>query len=250
VTLATGGPAERAPVRPFTVALGASVGLGGELTALSAPPDPARLAERAGLLMISIKNPYFTTPLIDGFCRFVTARLRRGYVSVVDRPYVQNILATADDGTHSAQINGLRRLAEERRRQVERILGRHGSNRVAFLSWDELTGRTPAWLTAEVQDAWRQRGLLHADLIAQARERAGWHVDLAALERWALFLVEETPVLLYSYYLLDGGVVDVYPGPLPEYMWRIERGDYAAEIPRISALARSQQGLVYANVRA
>jgi hypothetical protein len=246
----TGGPPERGPVRPFTVALGASVGLGGELAALAGPPDPASLAERAGLLMISIKNRHFTTPLIDGFCRFVTERLRCGYVTVVDRPYVQNILATTDDGTHAIRIDGVRRLAEERTRQAERILRRRASSRVMFLSWDDLTERSPTWLTAEVQDAWQRRGLLHADLIALARERVGPDVDLAALERWALFLVEETPVLLYGYYLLDGGVVDVYPGPLPEYLWRIERGDYAAEIPRISALATSRQGLVYANVRA
>jgi hypothetical protein len=249
MTLMVEGPAERGPVRLFTVALGESATLGGELAALGTPPDPASLTERAGLLMISIKNRHFTTSLIDGFCRLVTEHLRCGYVTVVDRPYLRNILATTDDGTQAARVDGLRRLAEDRTRQAERALRRHGSDKVAFVSWDELTEQTPEWLTAEVQDAWSRRGLLHSDLIEQARERAGLVVDLATLERWALFLVEETPVLLYSYYLLDGGVVDVYPGPLAEYLWRIERGDYAAEIPRISALARSRQGLVYANVR-
>jgi hypothetical protein len=229
--------------------LPASDGLRGELTALSALPHPSALVDRTGLMMVSVKNRQFTTHLIDGFCRLATTCLRRGRITIVDRPYIQNILAATRSGGEPRQIEGLRQLADERTRNVRRIIRHHDAHRIELVAWNALAEQVPEWITTEILAAWESRGAFHADLIAQARGRAGRDGDPVALERWALFLVEETPVLLYSYYLAFGAVVDCYPGPLPEYLWRIERGDYAAELPQVSALARAGPGLVYADVR-
>jgi hypothetical protein len=249
VTLDSSGVATGGPPTPFSTPLAGSDGLRGELTALAAPPHPSALGDRTGLLMISIKNRQFTSGLIDGFCRFAIARLRSGWITAVDRPYIQNILAASSHGASPGQIEGLRRLADDRTRQVSRIIRRYDPRRIEFIAWDALAEQTPDWIMSEIHRAWDQRGALYADLIAQARQRAARDADPAALDRWALFLVDETPVLLYSYYLAFGAVVDCYPGPLPEYLWRIERGDYAAELPRLSELARAHPSLVYADVR-
>jgi hypothetical protein len=249
VTLDASGPVVGVPLTLCSAPLPESDGLQGELTALAAPPHASELVHRTGLLMVSIKNRQFTTDLIDGFCRFATTRLRGGSITIVDRPYVQNILAATSNGAPPDQIEGLRQLADERTRQVRRIMRRYDPQRIELIAWDALAERTPDWITSEILAAWNRRGALYADLITQARRRGGRHADPTALERWALFLVEETPVLLYSYYLAFGAVVDCYPGPLPEYLWRIERGDYATELPRVSALARTHPSLVCADVR-
>ena len=73
--------------------------------------------------------------------------------------------------------------------------------------------------------------------------------EIALLERYAQFLIEETPVILYCYYMFSGGVVDVYPGKIADYFWRIERGDYAEELPQTTALATTHPGLIYVDFR-
>lgn len=249
MTLETAGRLAGGPLTLCSAPLPETNGLRGELAALAAPPHPSALLDRTGLLMISIKNRQFTTGLIEGFCRFATTRLRGGLITVVDRPYLQNILAAATNGAQPAQINGLRQLADDRMRQARKILRRYDSQRIELIAWDALAEQTPDWITSEVHAAWDWRGAFHGDLIEQARRRAGSDADPAALDQWALFLVEETPVILYSYYLAVGGAVDCYPGPNAEHLWRIERGDYAAELPRVSALTRAYPSLVYADVR-
>ncbi len=197
--------------------------------------------------MVSIKNRLFTTALIDGYCRFASECLRVGYVTVVDRPYLRNAVAATNGQSAERGIDGVRRLSQDRVRQVRRILRRYDSQRLSFISWGDLAAETPPWLSGEVNGAWEARGCLYSDVVAHARDRANGTRDAASLERWAMFLVEETPVLLYAYYLLDGGVVDIYPGSHPPYLWRIERGDYASELPRTSAIASAHRGLVYVN---
>ena len=249
MTLDGSAPAAGEPLCLCSAPLPESSGLRGQLTALTTPPDLSALVDRTALLMISIKNRRFTTGLIDRFCRFTASHLRRGLITVVDRPYIRNLLAAATNDGQSGQIEGLRQLADERTRQVRRVIRRYDPERLELIAWDALAEQTPDWITNEVLAAWNRRGVLYADLIAQARRRPGWDADPAAVERWALFLVEETPVLLYSYYLAFGAVLDCYPGPAPEYLWRIERGDYAAELPQVSALVGTRPGVVCADVR-
>lgn len=238
------------PITVFSRRFRTRDGFSGEISALAAPRDAADLADRVGFLMISIKNRLFTGALIDAYCRFATEHLRAGYITVVDRPYIRNVAAASDDSVpNTRQIDGIQRLSEERTRQAQRIIQRYDRHRIEFVSWDDLATQTPKWLVAEVHTAFRNRGALYSDLLAQARQRIDGAVDEATLERWALFLVEETPVLLYSYYVLRGGIVDFYPGRNADYMWRIERGDYAGELPRTTALATAHQGLIYVDFR-
>jgi hypothetical protein len=234
---------------PFFHHLETPDGFSGELTSLSIPPKIDDLADRAGFLMISIKNRLFSSPLINAYCCFATEYLRSGYITVVDRPYIRNVEATSNDHSSSArQMNTIRRLGEERERQVHKIVKKYDRDRIKFLSWDDLSIQTPKWLQCEVHAAFRNKRQFYLDLLQQTQRSIGSLFDRSVLERYALFLVEETPVLLYSYYSFCGGIVDFYPGDIADYFWRIERGDYADELPRTTEMTAAHQGLIYVNI--
>ena len=122
------------------------------------------------------------------------------------------------------------------------------TSRVSFIRWDELAKQTPQWLKAEVNTAFKNKAQFFFDITQQTRRAIGKAVagDPSA---YAQFLVEETPVLLYCYYLFRGGVVDVYPGEIADYFWRLEASDYAEELPQATALATSHEGLAYIDFR-
>lgn len=234
----------------FTNRLTTADGFVAEISSLGAPRSVADLADHVGFLMISIKNRLFTNALIKAYCRFAIEHLAGGFVTVVDRPYIHNVVAALPDPSASArQMNGIRRLAEDRRQQVQKIIDTHDRGRVEFMSWDDLATQTPQWLEAEFRAAFENLGQLRSDVLEQTRRMSGALCDQAELERRSLFLVEETPALLYSYYLFRGGIADFYPGELANYFWRIERGDYAEELPRITELATTHQGLIYVTFR-
>jgi hypothetical protein len=221
-----------------------------EISSRAAPRTVEDLAGRVGFLMISIKNRLFTSALIRAYCRFATEHLAAGCVTVVDRPYIHNVAAVSHDPSANArQMNGIRRLGEDRRQQAQKIIDNYDRGRIEFISWDDLAAQTPRWLEAEFRTAFENRGQLHSDLLEQTSRMSGESCDQATLERRALFLVEETPALLYSYYLFRGGIADFYPGELASYFWRIERGDYAEELPRTTELAATHQGLLYVTFR-
>ncbi|QKQ26924.1 hypothetical protein [Candidatus Reidiella endopervernicosa] len=63
------------------------------------------------------------------------------------------------------------------------------------------------------------------------------------------FLLSELPVLCYIYYLSGDQIVDIYPGEQPSLFWKIESGQYADELPQLSALTRDHAGLIYIDFR-
>jgi hypothetical protein len=225
-------------------------GFSSKISSRAAPPEAADLAGRVGFLMISIKNRLFTSSLIKAYCRFATEQLLGGCVTVVDRPYVYNVLAASHErSARRTQISAIRRLGEERRRQAAKLISKYDEERIEFVSWNQLAMLTPKWLWAEVRTAFRNKGKFHSDLLEQTQLNIGGPLQNTALESYARFLVEETPVLLYCYYMFRGGIVDVYPGEIADYFWRLERGDYARELPQTTALATTHAGLIYVDFR-
>lgn len=208
--------------------------------------DLGALAGRSGFLMVSIKNRQFTDRLIESYCRIADRSLLQGFVTVVDQPYLSNVYAMARNAEDAASgIASVWRLSAERQRQVERIMRKYDPKRISFIAWEKLLEHTPDWLVAEIRGAFSRRGEFWAALLNQTRLRVGASADLATLERHAEFLVNETPALLYCYYMFDGPIADFYPGPQADYLWRIERGDFAAELPRTTALAAKHAGQIY-----
>ena len=225
-------------------------GFTGTICSRAVPPQAEYLASRVSFLMISLKNRLFTSGLINAYCQFATEQLLGGCVTVVDRPYVYNVLAASHDlSARRKQLRGIRRLSDERRRQAMKLIAKYDQERIKFVSWDQLARSTPKWLWAEVRTAFINKGPFYYDVLEQTQRNFARVVEVALLERYARFLIEETPVLLYCYYMFSGGVVDVYPGKNPDYFWRIERGDYAEELPQTTALATTHPGLIYVDFR-
>lgn len=211
--------------------------------------DLGALVDRSGFLMVSIKNRQFTDKLIEAYCRFAERYLRLGLVTVVDQPYLRNVYATARNAEETASgVASVWRLSAERRKQVERIVKKFDPQRISFIAWEKLVEQTPDWLVAETREAFSRRGEFHAALLDQTRPRIGASADLATLERHAEFLVDETPTLLYCYYMSGGPIADFYPGLQAEYLWRIERGEFAAELPRTTVLAAKHMGQVFVEI--
>lgn len=207
------------------------------------------LKYRTGHLMISLKNRRFDTQLIDLFCRVSSEHMNSGYITVVDAPYIHNVDAiTSDPQERKRKVAGVTRLSADRTTQVKKVLKRYPDNRICLLPWCDLVSRVPDWITEEVASAYQRTGRFgrklsrHCRAMLPAFDSAN---DPMAFER---FLVEEIPPLLYAYYLLDGGVVDFYPGPLPSFVWDIDLGQLASELPRVSELAKRHAGVSYVEV--
>lgn len=201
---------------------------------------------RTGHLMISIKNRLFNTNLIESFCRLASEHLSCAYITVVDTPYIHNVEAiTTNHDERQRKVDNVIRLSAERTRHVMKILRRHPHTRLRLLPWSDLVSRVPAWITKEITQAYQRNGTFRSMLVRHCREIQP-SFDIAnnptAFER---FLVEEIPPILYAYYLLDGGVVDFYPGPNPPFFWEIDLGRLASELPRITEMASKHMGISY-----
>jgi tRNA-dependent cyclodipeptide synthase len=216
------------------------------ISARSAPFGTNDLAGRTGHMMISIKNRVFNARLIDAFCGFAGRHLARAHVTVVDTPYLHNVAAIyADPAERERKAASVFTLADERVRQVRKLLARHDPKKISLHSWNDLAAAVPQWLTDEIKTAFNRRGRFRAALTEQCRRMVNGYASAGDPDAFELFLLEETPVLLYAYYLFHDGIVDFYPGVIGDYFWEIEQGVFSDELPRTTELARRHPGLVY-----
>lgn len=213
------------------------------------PIDDAELSRRTGWLMLSVRNPAFTNRLLRGFCEYAQAHLAGACLTVVDSPYMLNIQARRLPADRErAEVEKLLRIGDENRARCKRVVAAADSGRVRLALWQTLDGEVPEWLRAEIQQAFAAPSAFRRDVLARTRAVIA-EADDECLPDYARFLVAELPVLMWLYYGAAEGIVDFYPGPNPDLLWSIERGRYAAELPGVTALARSSPGLVYVDLR-
>lgn len=219
-----------------------------EFTALR-PFDEAEVAKRPGWLMLSVRNPAFTSRLVRGFCDYARRCLPEAFITVVDAPYVFNVQAMrlSEEATR-AEIEKLHRIGAEYRSCCERAIRAVAPGRVRLRPWHELEQAVPRWVVAELRTAFAEPTSFRSDVLLRTREVVR-NVSDARLPDYARFLIEELPVLMWLYYGSGTGVVDCYPGPNPELLWNIECGRYAGELPGLTALAQASPGLIYADMR-
>jgi hypothetical protein len=204
------------------------------------------LASRRGLLAVSVKNARFSSALIGAFIRLCNDHLAWGLMTIVDRPYECNLRAAGRGWAwEHVEINKLSRIAAEKRRSLMRALAKERKGGIQFIDWAALTKMTPEWLFKEIRTGWDRRGLFHADVLAQTRER--FPDAEHALEGYTDFVLEELPVLLHLYYFGYEQVVDFYPGPQPPLFWKVESGVYAEDLPQLTLRLMPREGLVYAH---
>jgi hypothetical protein len=206
----------------------------------------ADLRDKSGFLMISVKNPLFTRKLVDRYCRFSIEHLDAGLITIVDLPYIRNILASFEDPeARRREIEKLESISGEIRRLVEKVLTGYPSSNVSVVSWNSLVEETPRWLQEEIRAGFRVGGKFYGDIMAQTKKVIRVPGNERNLERFAEFLLEETPVILHLYYLYEARVVDFYPGPPADYFLKLEEGLYADELPEISRIAGKHAGMIY-----
>jgi hypothetical protein len=210
----------------------------------------ADLHGKKGYLMVSVKNPNFSTRLVNTFCDLVETHLGGGEVILVDTPYAATISATeTDEAVRRRELANLHHVAGEKRRFVDRILARRATF-VPVRSFDQVAREVAPALLHEVRRAFDIEGRFRQAILDRAREVAPVTIPDALLPGFAEFLVSEIPVLCSLYYASgEPGVVDVYPGEIPQLFWDIERLRYANELPGISRLAEHSPGLIYVDVR-
>ncbi len=212
---------------------------------LTGPRLMGEFKDRLFCLFISIKNRKFTRDYINWFVGVCDRNNYRGLICAVDEPYLYNRMAELGvDILPEDETRKIYRLSKEVTRKAEKVVRGTLSKNVSLSEWAIISHSTPAWMKEETFVAYQQKGAFwahirnHISLIKN-------NVDDASLDRYARFFLCELPVLVYSYYRLESGVVDVYPGPNADIFQMIEQGVFEDELPRMTAYAHSGCPLAY-----
>jgi|GEM_PF-2129203 len=207
--------------------------------------DIAILENRIGLLAISIKNPRFSNEMVTSFLEFSRSGFSEALITIVDKPYERNLLAAKKDSVWLlAETEKLRRIANETKVRINRMIGKVAGVKVRLLDWDELQKNTPDWLIREIREAWNQRGSFYEHIRAQT---ASVLLDTSddQIDGYAEFMLEELPVLLQLYYFSEAAMADAYPGPQPDLFWKIESGFFAEQLPVLTGRMKEANGVIY-----
>lgn len=207
--------------------------------------DIAILEKRIGLLAISIKNPRFSNEMVTSFLEFSRNGFSEALITIVDKPYERNLHAAKKDSAWLlAETEKLRRIANETKVRINRMIGRFPGVKVRLLDWDELQKNTPDWLVREIREAWNQRGSFYRHIRAQT---ASVLLDTSddQIDDYAEFMLEELPVLLQLYYFSEAPLADAYPGPQPDLFWKIESGFFAEQLPVLTGRLKEANGVIY-----
>lgn len=196
-------------------------------------------------LFISIKNRKFTRDYIKWFVNICDGGGHRGLICAVDEPYLYNRMAElAMDELPAHESEKIHQLSREVTRKAEKVIRGTKSQNVNLINWSKISAATPDWMKEEVAMGYQQQGAFwyeirrHITVLKKPR-------DKVTLDRYARFFLCEIPVIIYSYYHLRDGVVDVYPGPNADVFRMIEQGFFEEELPRMTAFARVGCPLVY-----
>jgi hypothetical protein len=209
-----------------------------------------RAIPRVATLMISIRNRRFTTKLINAFCDFAAQRCEGGIITIVDGPYIHNILAQTKPGAQrDAKLLGLRTLAAERTRNAERCMRNAGSDKLRFLSWTELVALTPQWIIDEITVGYASGGAFACALNTHVRSVVEKFQSVDVIDDFTGFFLEELPILIYAQYLMEGGTLDCYAGQQLELMWQLDRGAWSEDLPKISALIAASPRMLFADIQ-
>lgn len=216
-------------------------GVGGVLTCRKPDFD---VTGRVAWLFISIKNRSFNRAYVNGFIELCEKVGIQGRVCAVDRPYKFNAMAALGlDQLGPQEAAGIDNLSADFQRMVAKAIRGTASSRVQLVQWSDLEHRTPQIYFDELAQAFYDGGAVRDMLYAHVSSVKPVRDD-AQFERYAKFFLCEVPVLMHAYYA-DGATMDIYPGPQPAFLWQIELGEFEAELPNLTALARSGRPMLF-----
>ena len=114
--------------------------------------------QRLFYLFISIKNRKFTREFIKWFIRLCETHDAKGRICVVDEPYLYNLKAELGVETLPAfERLKIETIAREVSRKAEKAINGSRHSRVSFISWQQLSQQTPAWMKREISNAFFQK---------------------------------------------------------------------------------------------
>jgi len=207
-------------------------GLGGVLTAREPDFD---ITGRVAWVFISIKNRSFSKVYIRQFIELCEATGIEGRICAVDRPYLFNAMAELGvDSLPDSETAKIMGLSGDFQRMVTKAIRARKSERVKLVQWDDLENATPQIYRDELAQAFHSGGRVR-DLFFDHVSSVKPISDERQFERFADFFLCEVPVLLHAYYGA-GATMDIYPGPQPAFLWQIELGEFAQELPELTAL--------------
>jgi hypothetical protein len=200
------------------------------------------------LIAISLRNPQFSNNWIRSAVIDILSLNGTIKLCLVDVPYFERVFAGS--ATPIERHRAIEILEQQCREQVRRIrrIASAFKGRVTCYNWRSIEGVTPRRLLAELESSFSRSAAVHDCLIEQVRSNIPNLQDDWELEAATVFLRHEFPVLTFMYYHLFVDTIDVYPGPQAEFFWKLERGDFSAELPIATKMASTGNGLLYADV--
>lgn len=212
--------------------------------------QPNNWHSRLAYLFISLKNPLFDWKLISWFINVCDKFFDRGFICVVDEPYYHNLVADyGPSPVPPESIDKLHKLTFQKQRKAQKALNRNADFKVQLAPWSLLSSYTPQWMKKEVQIAFQMKGLLYSLVLHQvALSRSLPHKE-DVLERYAGFVLNELPILIYAYYTYSQGVVDFYPGENSKIYTAIEQNRLSVELPQITQFMHLSKPYVHVNVQ-
>jgi hypothetical protein len=200
-------------------------------------------------LFVSLKNHQFTNELLAWYAEVCSQYTVKGYISVVDQPYLLNEIARYGRPLLEKEKARIFKISEERKRQVKRIIQKTSDVAIKLVSWEFLVQQTPVILQKEIAAAFSQKHHFYEAVMAYTQSVKSFYQSQDQLEKYAQFVLAELPVLINVYYTPKTGVVDFYPGENFPFFIDIEQGAFKEEIPETTAFIQESRPLVFVHVK-
>ncbi len=229
-------PRDLVPTRATTLA-----GVDGYLVNRSGDFD---LSGREAWIFISIKNRAFNRPYVNWFIDLCEENDMIGHICRVDDPYRFNRMAEMGcDELPEEEVLKIERLSSDIGRMAQKAINGKRTDRVDIVMWRDIADDMPVAYYDEIKAAFDNQTLVREVLrqhVCSVKE-----IDCEEIfERYAQFFLCEVPILLHAYYR-ETPVLDIYPGPQPDFFWQIEMGLFANELPLLTELVKRGRSMLY-----
>lgn len=202
------------------------------------------------LFFISMKNKAFSRNLISWFLRYSHHMKMNPILCVVDGPYFEYEYWKAANlqKKDELSIKKLRKISEQVHRRVDKVIGSFKDMKIKKIDWDTLRKECPVWIKKELRKAFGQHGKVF-EIVSEQSSKAIKSCSSSEMRGKNEFVLDELPVLLWTYYQVHTRRVDFYPGENAKIFTEIEIGNLSDELPRITRMVNSSSALVYANIK-